>query len=558
MKILVSRFILFLFFFNFFVLSHIAVAQDDIDAEGEVVELTFEQKLSGLYKILDEKEKEKKSLKQRLKLEQDTLTQDQIKQELGAVDDVIVGVRGEIVDLSTGGVTLFTEPPTDKKDLDWRNDLELIFEPLLEQLRDISERPRLIEKLEADIAYWKKREKALSSAVDNLTSNLEQVSSASLKKEVKELLSSAASRKNTAQQKLDLLNKDLAGLKESKNPIWTTLGDIFTGVIIGILLHFIIAIAAAFFVYQCIRLLSLIPIRLLRRKNPDETVFVERAIVIGRVVIGVMLMVLTYFVVLYTFGEWLLLVISLLIIAGIILALKDTVPKYIIEIKALLNMGSIRQGERIVFRGLPWRISRLNVHTRLSNPLLGSSLRVPLTEIVNLSSRASHGDEPWFPTSIGNIVLLEDGVFGEVVRQTADVVEIDFGGSIFTYQTLDFLARRPQNLSKGGFSIYEIFGLDYQYQNIITEEVLKTYKEELAMIMRASDYGDFNTFLTVEFSLAAASSLDFRIIASFKSDLASDYYRLKRFIQKSSVEIANKHGWIIPFQQVTVHQLSQE
>ncbi len=555
MKFLVSRFILFLLFFNGFVLLQVPVtiAQDDIDVE--VIELTFEQKLLGLYKILDEKEKEKKSLSQRLKIEQDQLTQDQLTQELEAVNDIIVGVRGEIVDLSTNGVTLFTEPPADKKDFDWRKDLELIFEPLLEQLRDISERPRLIEKLEADISYWEKREKELGKAVDNLTANLEQVSRAALKKEVKELLDSATSRRNTARQKLSLLNKDLESLKESKNPIWTTLGEIFTGIIVGILLHFIVAIAAAFFVYQCIRLLSLIPIRLLRRKNPDDTVFVERAIVIGRVVLGVMLMVLTYFVVLYTFGEWLLLVISLLIIAGIILALKDTVPDYIIEIKALLNMGSIRQGERIIFRGLPWRISKLNVHTRLSNPLLGSSLRVPLTEIVNLSSRVSHADESWFPTSIGNIVLLEDGVFGEVVRQTADVVELDFGGSIFTYQTLDFLARRPQNLSKGSFSIYEIFGLDYQYQNIITDEVLKVYKEELAMVMRDSSYNEFNTFLTVEFSLAAASSLDFRIIATFKSDLASDYYRLKRFIQKSSVEIANKHGWIIPFQQVTVHHL---
>lgn len=534
------------------------IAEGDIDAQAEVVELTFEQTLSNLYKILAQKEKERKSLTQRLKIEQDQLTQDQLTQELATVKDIIVGVRGEIVDLSTNGVTLFIDPPADKKDFDWRNDLELIFEPLLNQLRDISARPRLIEKLEADISYWKKRESELGKAVDNLSDNIEKVSNRTLKKEVKSLLESAASRRNTAQQKLSLLNKDLDALKKSKNPIWTTLGEIFTGIIIGILLHFIVAIAAAFFVYQCVRLLSLIPIRLLRRKNPDETVFIERAIVIGRIVLGVMLTVLTYFVVLYTFGEWLLLVISLLIIAGVILALKDTVPNYIVEIKALLNMGSIRQGERIIFRGLPWRISKLNVHTRLSNPLLGSSLRVPLTEIVSLSSRASHTGESWFPTTTGDFVLLEDGVFGRVIRQTADVIEVDHGGSVFTYQTLDFLSRRPQNLSKGSFSIYEIFGLDYQYQNSITDKILKTYKQELAMIMRASSYNEFNTFLTVEFSLAAASSLDFRIIASFKSDLAPDYYRLKRFIQKSSVEIANKHGWEIPFQQLTVRNFSAE
>jgi hypothetical protein len=144
-------------------------------------------------------------------------------------------------------------------------------------------------------------------------------------------------------------------------------------------------------------------------------------------------------------------------------------------------------------------------------------------------------------------------VFGKITRQTLDLVEINFGGSIFSYQTLDFLTRRPQNLSKEGFSVYETFGFDYEHQSIATDEMLKTYKEELTMAMKKSDYNRFNTFLTVEFSNASAWSLDFRVIASFDGDVAADFYRLKRFFQEPSVNIANKHGWIIPFQQLKVH-----
>jgi hypothetical protein len=530
--------------------------QEKISDNTDVLEnvaLSFEQELAKFYAILKEKEKEKRELTKRLKIETDALTQQQLTQELASVEDIIIGVRSEIVNVSTNGMTLFAKPPVDKKDFNWQEDLELIFEPLLDQLRGIGERPRLIAKLETDIVYWDTREKELTQAVENLTANLKQLSSSALRQEVQSLLDSAASRKNRAEQKLSLLNKDLTDLKKSEGTIWSSLGDIFRDVIVGILLHLLIAVAAAIFVYQCVRLLSLIPIQLIRKKTPNATLFAERAIVFGRVVIGIIFMVFTYFLVLYSFSEWLLIVLSLLIIAGLILALKNTAPDYIIEIKALLNMGSIRQGERLIYHGLPWRISKLNVHTHLSNPALGSSLRVPLSEIINLSSRDSHVKEPWFPTKVGDIVLLEDGVFGKITRQTLDLVEINFGGSIFSYQTLDFLTRRPQNLSKEGFSVYETFGFDYEHQSIATDEMLKTYKEELTMAMKKSDYNSFNTFLTVEFSNASASSLDFRIIASFDGDVAADFYRLKRFFQESSVNIANKHGWIIPFQQLKVH-----
>jgi hypothetical protein len=525
--------------------------------DGETIGLSFEDELSRFYEILKEKEKQKLQLVKRLRVETYLLTKQQLTQELASVDDVIVGVRNEIVNVSTDGMVLFAKPPVDKKAFNWKQDLELIFEPLLVQLRGLGEQPRLIAKLEKDIVYWETREKELTRAVVNLNQNLNKLTKSDLRKEVNELLESATSRKNTAQQKLSLLNKDLKDLRESQETVWTSLKDIFKSVIVGILLHFMAAVAAAIFVYQCVRILSLIPIKLIRRKKSHSKLFAERAIVFGRILIGVVFMMLTYFVVLYSLNEWLLMVLSLLIIAGIILALKNTVPTYILEIKALLNMGSIRQGERLIYIGLPWRISKLNVHTHLINSALGGSLRVPLGEIINLSSRDSHANEPWFPTNVGDIVLLDDGVFGKVALQTLDIVEIDFGGSIFAYSTLDFLTKRPQNLSKDSFSIFEIFGFDYQHQSIATNQMLKIYKDELIMAMKQSNYNDFNTFLTVEFSNASASSLDFRIIASFKGEIASDFYRLKRFIQESSVNIANKHGWIIPFQQITVHHLPE-
>ncbi len=550
-------FLISVFFAALLLCLGFSVAAQEEDAL-EDIELTFEQRLTGLQKTLKEKEREKVELKQKLKAEEDLVTQEQLRQELTSVEDIIVGIREDIVNISTGGAELFSEPPVVKKKFDWKRDLELIFEPLLEQLRDISERPRLIEKLEAEIAYWEEREQELNQAVQNLEANLEQLSKNVLKREVKELLGTATSRRNTAQQKLALLRNDLIELREADNPIWETLRDIFANVIVVLVLHFFVAIGASFLVYQIVRLFSFIPIMLIRKNNSTKTVFAERIIIVVRSVVSVVLTMMTYFVVLYSFGEWLLLVFSLLIIAGLMLAMKDTVPKYFIELKTLLNMGSIRQGERIVYQGLPWRINRLNVHTRLYNSALQGHLRVPLTEIVNHSSRLYRHDEPWFPTRIGDVVFLEDGVFGDVLRQTPEIVEVGFGGSIYTYQTADFLARRPRNLSREGFTVYEIFGFDYQHQAEMTTTMLETYQKAIEAAIKASKYKEFNTYLGVEFDNASASSLDYKIMASFTGEVAIEYFMIKRLLQKASVEVANKHGWVIPFQQLTVHHQPAE
>lgn len=534
------------------------LAQEAVDASSkEIVEAdvepSFEEKILALKQTIKQKEKEQKFIQEAIGNEADELVKQRLQQELVAASEVIVGLREEIVNISTGGARLYEEPPVVKREFDWRKDLELIFEPLLDQLREISERPRLVEKLRSDIAFWESRQEELNKAVANLQKNLDSTQNDTVKKDVQALLDTATARANTADQKLSLLNNELSALEKDQSPIWTTLSDIFSNIIVSVVLHFFIAILVAFLVYQAIRFLSLIPITFIVRNNPGETVFAERAIVVVRIVIGAILALMAYFVVLYSFAEWLMLVISVFLLVGIVLALRQTLPKYFLEIKTMLNMGSIRQGERIMFNGLPWRIARLNLHTRLHNPALHGHLRVPLEELVMSSSRPYHEDEPWFPTQVGDVLFLEDGAFGRVKRQTPEIVEIDLGGSIYSYQTSDFLSRRPRNLSREGFTVYEVFGFDYQHQKDITGSMLQTYQAAMEKAIKASPFAQYNTYLGVEFDNASASSLDFKTIAAFTGEVAMDYFKIKRLLQKASVDLANEKGWVIPFQQITVH-----
>ncbi|MBX2810017.1 MAG: hypothetical protein KTR20_15465, partial [Cellvibrionaceae bacterium] len=361
---------------------------------------SIEAKLLSLQDALRDKEQEKKLLLRRLKAEADEVLLVQLQQELASAEDIIVGLREEIITLAAGGAKLFDEPPVVEKDFDWQQDLELIFEPLLGQLREISERPRLIESLETKIEYWQNREAQLHNAVNNLRVNREQIASKSIKKEVSLLLETAESRHKSAQQKLSLLVNELQALKQEKNPLWTTIGDIVRDIVIVMIVHFFLAVAAAFLMYQLLRVLAAIFIFIASRLRSRQVVFVERTITLVRTILGVILGVLVYLIVLYSFAEWLLLVISVLILAGLILGMKEVLPSYFAEVKTLLNLGSVRQGERIIYQGLPWKLSRLNVHTHLHNPALHGHFRVPLGDIVSMSSRPYHNDEPWFPTKV--------------------------------------------------------------------------------------------------------------------------------------------------------------
>jgi small-conductance mechanosensitive channel len=69
--------------------------------------------------------------------------------------------------------------------------------------------------------------------------------------------------------------------------------------------------------------------------------------------------------------------------------------------------------------------------------------------------------------------------------------------------------------------------------------------------------GGFLNNCFVEFDEAAASSLNLFIYASFTGDAADSYFRIRRTLQSLAVDACNTNGWVIPFNQVTVH-LAQE
>jgi hypothetical protein len=224
------------------------------------------------------------------------------------------------------------------------------------------------------------------------------------------------------------------------------------------------------------------------------------------------------------------------------------------EVRVLLNIGPVREGQRLLYNGLPWKVQALNVYSTLVNPeLSGGALLLPLKALTELHSRPYDEAEPWFPTRANDYVLLNDKTYGRVRLQTPELVQLQVLGSDKTYPVDAFLSSNPQNLSRHGFAIVIRFGIDYRHQPLVTGEIKQKFENFLGAHLKASQWDEHLKDFFVEFDEAAASSLNFLIYALFSGAAADSYFRIRRTLQSLAVDACNANGWVIPFNQMTVH-----
>jgi hypothetical protein len=73
-------------------------------------------------------------------------------------------------------------------------------------------------------------------------------------------------------------------------------------------------------------------------------------------------------------------------------------------------------------------------------------------------------------------VLLPDGAFGHVLQQTVELVRLKVLGSTVQFSATDFLQLNVRNLSREGFGVIVVFGIDYQHQEISLDQVPERFK----------------------------------------------------------------------------------
>ncbi|OGV46152.1 MAG: hypothetical protein A2X46_12620 [Lentisphaerae bacterium GWF2_57_35] len=253
-------------------------------------------------------------------------------------------------------------------------------------------------------------------------------------------------------------------------------------------------------------------------------------------------------------GDWFLLGIVTILLIGMAWAGIKTLPQHIETVKLVLNVGAVKEKERLMFDDMPWQVDSIGFTVRLVNPLLSGGVQtLPVTTLVGLHSRVNGEREEWFPCREGDWVELADGHWGRVAYQTPSSVQlVELGGSQIVYPTPAFIALNPKVLSTN-FRVSTVFGIDYRHQAASTREIPDLMKDRLSKALSELVGAEQLLNVLVVLKAAGASSLDYAVAVDVTGAAAPQYKRIEWAIARILVETCTEQGWTIPFPQLTVH-----
>ncbi|MCO4770608.1 MAG: hypothetical protein KDA24_11310 [Deltaproteobacteria bacterium] len=462
--------------------------------------------------------------------------------------------RKELIQLSTGlDLDVIDNPDHGAQTLE--DEARELLSPLLHEVRAATERPRQIESLNAELDRLGSTLSRLAGAVHHLDERLDQTSDERIRKELQSSRRYLMRRLGATQGAMDLVKSQLAALhgtagkglvdsaervmqvffaRRGRNLLWA-LGSVLLVILVG-------------------RLLRRLSLRLIRAGGGGDSTL-SRVVELLIYITTLLLAVFAIAAVLYASGDWVLLTLFSIALVGAFWGARAGLADAWAEVRLLLNVGPVRDGERVVIDGVPWRVQSLHLVCLFENPEFpGTVLRFPLSALVDMHSRPYREDEPWFPTRPGDFVLF-DGLPAEIIQQSPDFVTVKRNASAHNVPTGDFVGMSVTNLSSG-FRHRVVLTLDYQHQAIVTKEVPAAVRDAVAAAIATHSAGEFLTQLGADFDGARDSSLDVEVEADFTGEAAPWWEELNEVIHSAVVDCCTEQGWVIAFPQLTVHQAS--
>lgn len=435
----------------------------------------------------------------------------------------------------------------------WKEELSTLLEPSIKELKQLTSRARQKSDLKETIGTYQNQSATAHAAVDHIEHLIDQAKDNKIKTHLGELLPAWQNMEKRIDGKLDLAKRELAQLEATDVSIFQSSGRSIRDFFRDRGWFILVAFAVFAGILLGIRLLARLLFRFLPGARKENRPTHIRFLAVFFQFFSIIAAVAGLITVLYLAEDWFLLSAAIVLMLGLVWAVRQTLPKMWQQVRLMLNMGSIREGERVIYQNVPWIVESINVFCKLYNPAMGRHLRIPIENMIGQISRPFEADEPWFPCQKGDWVAINGKPNAKVVSLSHELVEVvELGGRKTVYPTGDFLGLSPANLSTN-FFIRVVFGLSYELQQEITTSVLKKLESYLQQQFENHGYAEDCLSLSVDFLQAGASSLDVVIFANMRGSQASAIGKLERSIARWCVECCNHNNWEIPFPQMTVH-----
>ena len=529
-------------------------AQDQVPEPVSAADSKLQQariQLQSIQQSLVEKRRQLDQLRRQLGKLTDAVEREELQKRISQEEADMSTLRRSFENIALGGVdSSVFDPAKQNLQFDWQQELKLILEPLFQKMKELTDKPRQIEQLKSRLVILESKQRVISRALENLGLLRTDDLDADTRKWLDVIHQAWTQQYNDIMRDQDINRLRLNVMLDDDDTFLSRIHQSMTDVITGSGRNLALSLAA--FVSTLLLMKAMFYLYNRVSGNSIRMSIGRRIFTYGYHAATLILAILAALVVLYLLGDMMLLVIAVILLVLMLVGLRNKIPFIIEETRMLLDLGPVREYERVIYRDLPLMVRSLGVYSHLNNPALEGVLRLPMTDVMGLVSRPVRDDEPWFPTCTGDWVMFADGSMGQVLRQTLDIVQLRSSGSILNWNTADFLKENLRNLSQG-FSVSITFGIDYRHQSISTTEVPATLKLAIENALQPSEIGKHIESLLVEFQDAGASSLNYLINVSVNGEAADCYYAISRLLQRTCVDCCNTNDWGIPFNQMTIN-----
>ena len=439
---------------------------------------------------------------------------------------------------------------------DYLQEVQDLLGPAFDTIQRISERPRKIEALRKELQIYNQKLAITQAALDNIAVVETSKDFKALLPEIKEFLEDASYNvfdlNQEFQLKADRLNRELAVLTKDDKSLFQAFTDLFKQFISQRGKHLGVAFLIFILVAWTLTIIKNKIILQYIKKRTIAWVFKPISALYGlfTLVLALSLSVLS----LYLMGDWVLFTLTILFLSALLWGSKNYLHKYLAQGRLILNLGTIKEGELVIFREIPWRVKTINFVTIFENDFLDSSIiRIEISQIFQMHSRAILPNEQWFPSRTNDWVQLSDGTFGQIKLQTVEQVVIELKNAERRYfTTQDYLNLRPTNLSHG-YTLDLIWGLDFEDRDQLLSIIIPKFSLSLSEKLKLQTI-PVERF-SIDFHSAGASSLNLYLEVLISGDNAASKLDLQRVLNRLMFEISIEEKLNLPFNQLVVHGL---
>ena len=491
----------------------------------------------------------KKEIDEKLK----ALEKAQAKEEKEKIQSVIDAIQQTIADqeasfemILTAGIELDIDETDAKKDFEWQQDLIEILQPFLRELHKLTENKRKLDDLHFKITFHQQQIQKINEAFKHISKiNQESLGNEALA-EFERINQKWQHQLEESKHLFEVAQLQRDEMIEFQTEQETSFLDYIQEFSEGRGATLLLALTAFIGVYFIMLLFLRFLSWLFNRRDEKRNYFQRVITILYHFLMGILAMT-AFFYVLEVRDDPVMTGITIVLLISIVWVLKNSLPTYIDELRLLLNTGSAREGECIIYNGITMQIESLQYYTKLTNPLLPElKLRLTLSELTKYVSRPVSKDEPWFPCKVDDYVMLYGDIYGKVKNITLEniVLSLPDGSMPITYTIEDFFIANPRNFSLG-FIVKTEFNIDFKHFKISTSEIPQILTEGIQQGILKENFGNSLKDLSVNFAKADSSFLEYEIIAVFEGAAASEFYSIERALQRYAIEVCNEQQWLV-------------